>query len=132
VERWFAEITEQRIRRGVFKNIDELIATIDEFIVCNNENPKPFIWTATPDLILDRVGRLCTRTHCLPHQVEIDFDAARIIGSVSLFEGIAVLGKNCFEPNQVLFQVRVLLTVEFDATSPRRRVRATCSRPGHA
>jgi transposase len=67
VERWFAKITEQRIRRGVFKNIDELIAAIDEFIACNNENPKPFISTATPDLILDRVGRLCKRTNCSLH-----------------------------------------------------------------
>ena len=67
VERWFAKITEQRIRRGVFKNIDQLIAAIDEFIACNNENPKPFIWTATPELILDRVGRLCKRTNRSVH-----------------------------------------------------------------
>ncbi len=67
VERWFAKITEQRIQRGVFKNIDELIAAIDEFIACNNENPKPFIWTATPELILDRVARLCKRTNRSPH-----------------------------------------------------------------
>jgi transposase len=67
VERWFAKITEQRIRRGVFKNIDELIAAIDEFIARNNKNPKPFIWTATPELILDRVGRLCRRTNRSVH-----------------------------------------------------------------
>lgn len=67
VERWFAKITEQRIRRGVFKNIDELIAAIDEFIARNNKNPKPFIWTATPELILDRVGRLCKRTNRSAH-----------------------------------------------------------------
>jgi putative transposase len=67
VERWFAKITEQRIRRGVFKNIDELIAAIDEFIARNNKNPKPFIWTATPELILDRVGRLCKRTNRSVH-----------------------------------------------------------------
>jgi transposase len=63
VERWFAKITEQRIRRGVFKDIDELITAIDEFLACNNENPKRLIWTATPRLILDRVARLCKRTH---------------------------------------------------------------------
>lgn len=67
VERWFAKITEQRIRRGVFKNVDELIAAIDDHIATNNENPKPFIWTATAELILDRVARLCKRTNRSPH-----------------------------------------------------------------
>lgn len=67
VERWFAKITEQRIRRGVFKNVDQLIAAIDDYIAANNKNPKPFAWTATPELILDRVSRLCTRTNRSPH-----------------------------------------------------------------
>lgn len=67
VERWFAKITEQRIRRGVFKSVDALIADIDDYIASNNENPKPFIWTATPDLILNRVNSLCKRTNLSPH-----------------------------------------------------------------
>jgi transposase len=62
VERWFAKITEQRIRRGVFKKVDELIAAIDNYIAANNQNPKPFVWTATAELILDRVTTLCKRT----------------------------------------------------------------------
>jgi hypothetical protein len=63
----FAKITEQRIRRGLFKNIDEPIASIAKFIACNNENPKLFIWTATPELTLDRVGRFYKRTDRLSH-----------------------------------------------------------------
>ena len=67
VERWFAKITEQRIRRGVFKHVDELIAAIDDYIAANNREPKPFVWTATAELILDRVATLCKRTNRSPH-----------------------------------------------------------------
>jgi transposase len=67
VERWFAKITEQRIRRGVFKSVDELIAAIDDYIANNNRSPKPFVWTATAELILDRVGNVCKRTNHSPH-----------------------------------------------------------------
>jgi len=67
VERWFGRITEQRIRRGVFKSVDELIQAIDEYIAANNTNPKPFVWTATAELILERVGSLCMRTNRSPH-----------------------------------------------------------------
>jgi hypothetical protein len=67
VERWFAKINEQRIRRGVFKHVDELIAAIDDYIAANNQQPKPFVWTATAELILDRVSTLCKRTNRSPH-----------------------------------------------------------------
>ncbi len=67
VERWFGKITEQRIRRGVFRSVDELITTIDQYIAANNQAPKPFVWTATAELILDRVGILCKRTSHSPH-----------------------------------------------------------------
>lgn len=67
VERWFSKITEQRIRRGVFRHVDELISAIDDYIAANNQNPKPFIWTATAELILDRVAKVCKRTNRSPH-----------------------------------------------------------------
>jgi len=70
VERWFAKITEQRIRRGVFKSVDELIVAIDDYIAINNRSPKPFVWTATAELILDRVGNVCNRTNRSPHYYE--------------------------------------------------------------
>jgi transposase len=67
IERWFAKITEQRIRRGVFRSVDQLIAAIDDYIAAHNKNPKPFVWTANADLILGRVERLCKRTNLSPH-----------------------------------------------------------------
>lgn len=59
VERLFAEITRQRIRRGVFKSVDELKAAIVEWIECRNAEPKPFKWTKTADTIIakNRRGR---------------------------------------------------------------------------
>lgn len=56
VERWFGEITRKRIRRGVFKSVPDLVAAIDEFILLNNENPKPFIWTKKAEEILEKVN----------------------------------------------------------------------------
>lgn len=67
VERWFAKITEQRIRRGVFRSVDELITAIDDYIASNNQDPKPFVWTATAELILERVAAVCKRTNRSPH-----------------------------------------------------------------
>jgi transposase len=67
VERWFGKITQQRIRRGAFKSVDELITAIDDYIAANNRTPKPFVWTATAELILDRVATLCQRTNRSPH-----------------------------------------------------------------
>lgn len=57
VERWFGEITRKRIRRGIFKNIEELQNAIYNYIQYNNENPKPFIWTKKAEDIISRVNR---------------------------------------------------------------------------
>ena len=57
VERWFRELTTKRIRRGVFKSVPELIAAIEEYIQVHNETPKPFVWTASAERILEKVSR---------------------------------------------------------------------------
>ena len=62
VERWFAEITNRRIRRGVFRSVKELEAAIREYIAVHNEDPKPFVWTRTADQILDSIARYAQRT----------------------------------------------------------------------
>ena len=62
VERWFAELTNKRIRRGVFHSVKELEAAIREFSEVHNENPKPFVWTRTADQILDSISRYAQRT----------------------------------------------------------------------
>ena len=62
VERFFAEINDKRIHRGVFRNVPSLEKAIMEYLAVHNENPKPFVWTAGADLILDRVRGVCERT----------------------------------------------------------------------
>lgn len=57
VERWFREITDKRIRRGVFRSVRELKMAILDYIEDHNKNPKPFIWTATAQGILKKVRR---------------------------------------------------------------------------
>jgi transposase len=57
VERFFRDITDKRIRRGVFSNVAELEAAIKEYIAVHNKNPKPFIWTAKASDILAKVTR---------------------------------------------------------------------------
>ena len=61
IERWFAELTNKRIRRDSFLSIEDLIAAIQEFLAAWNEAPKPFIWTATVDSILAKLSR-CRQT----------------------------------------------------------------------
>jgi transposase len=61
VERWFAEITEKRIRRGSFTSVSSLEKAIQEYLDHHNQEPKPFVWTADADLILGKVQRLCER-----------------------------------------------------------------------
>ena len=62
VERFFAEITEKRIRRGAFRSVAELEQAIRDYLEQHNRDPKPFVWTASADLILSKVQRLCERT----------------------------------------------------------------------
>lgn len=62
VERWFAEITNKRIRRGVFRSVKELEAAIREYIDVHNEDPKSFVWTKTADEILASIARFAQRT----------------------------------------------------------------------
>ena len=57
VERFFAEITRDAIRRGVFKSVPELEAAIDDYLAKHNQTPKPFVWTATAQSILGKVDR---------------------------------------------------------------------------
>src|ERR1700724_3049345 len=62
VERWFAELTNKRIRRGVFRSVKELETAICEYINVHNEDPKPFVWTRTADQILDSISLYAQRT----------------------------------------------------------------------
>lgn len=57
VERFFRDITEERIRRGVFRSVDELKQAIMQYLEFRNTHPKPYQWTATPDAILAKVAK---------------------------------------------------------------------------
>ena len=57
VERFFRDLTVNRLRRGVFHDVRELVHAIDDYVDHHNENPKPFIWTASANDILEKVKR---------------------------------------------------------------------------
>jgi transposase len=61
VERWFGELTRKRIRRGSFGSVADLQKAIEEFLHTWNENPKPFVWTATVESIVEKLSR-CRQT----------------------------------------------------------------------
>jgi transposase len=57
VERFFRDLTASRLRRGVFRNVMELVHAIDDYVDHHNQHPKPFIWTASANDILEKVKR---------------------------------------------------------------------------
>lgn len=57
VERFFRDLTANRLRRGIFRDVMELVNAIDNYVDRHNENPKPFIWTASANDILEKVKR---------------------------------------------------------------------------
>ena len=61
VERFFRDISENRLRRGVFTCVPELVTAIDEYVAHHNSKPKPFIWTASARDILQKVIRANSR-----------------------------------------------------------------------
>jgi transposase len=71
VERFFRDITTERLRRGVFTSVPELVRAIDEYIAHHNINPKPFIWTKSARDILQKViranGRLSSKQNATLH-----------------------------------------------------------------
>ena len=61
VERFFRDITVNRLRRGVFTSVPELVQAIDEYVAHHNTHPKPFIWTKSAGDILQKVIRANSR-----------------------------------------------------------------------
>jgi hypothetical protein len=57
VERWFRDLTDKAIHRGVFASVPELIAATEDYLTVHNDDPKPFVWTASADAILEKVRR---------------------------------------------------------------------------
>jgi transposase len=61
VERWFRDLTDKNLRRGIFASVPELIASIEEYLNTHNADPKPYVWTATAESILAKVQRARTK-----------------------------------------------------------------------
>jgi hypothetical protein len=61
IERWFAELTNKRIRRDSFFSVEDLVTAVNEFLNAWNDNPGPFVWTATIDSIVEKITR-CRQT----------------------------------------------------------------------
>ena len=61
VERWFAELTTKKLRRGTHRSVRQLNADIRAWIDTWNDDPRPFVWTKTADEILDSIARYCQR-----------------------------------------------------------------------
>jgi transposase len=61
VERWFRDLTDKNLRRGVFGSVPDLIASIEEYLNAHNADPRPYAWTATAESILAKVQRARTK-----------------------------------------------------------------------
>ena len=57
VERWFRDLTDKNLRRGIFASVPDLIASIKTYIDTHNAAPEPSVWTATAESILAKVER---------------------------------------------------------------------------
>lgn len=57
LKRWFRELTDKALRRGAFHSVHDLIASIQEYIDSHNDAPRPYMWAATAQSILDKVPR---------------------------------------------------------------------------
>ena len=59
VERWFAELTSRKLRRGAHRSVAELNADIEDWVERWNEDPKPYVWTKSADEILAALAAYC-------------------------------------------------------------------------
>ena len=67
VERWFKEITDRRLRLGVFTSVRDLVDAIETWTEHWNDDPKPFVWHKTADEILASLAAYCQRINDLGH-----------------------------------------------------------------
>lgn len=57
IERWFAQLSQKAVRRGVFRSVEELEQAIGDFLAAWNTNPTPFVWTASVEKIMEKIAR---------------------------------------------------------------------------
>ena len=61
VERWFRDLTDKNLRRGIFPSVPDLISSIEAYLNAHNADPKPYVWTATAESILAKIQRARTK-----------------------------------------------------------------------
>jgi hypothetical protein len=74
VERWFGHLDIKAIRRGVFRSVADLQASIEAFLKAWNQDPKPFVWTATVESIQEKAQALSANSGANParmHQPQV-------------------------------------------------------------
>jgi len=57
IERWFAELSQKAVRRGVFRSVKDLQRAIQDFLTAWNASPSPFVWTASVEKLLEKIAR---------------------------------------------------------------------------
>jgi hypothetical protein len=82
VERWFAELTNKRIRRGVFRSVKELEAAICQYIEIHNGDATPFVWNRTADQILASIARYAQRTNRLISRTIGTGDLGKVVSAM--------------------------------------------------
>src|SRR6478736_6299354 len=68
VERWFRDLTDKNLRRGIFASVPELLASSESYLNAHNADPKPYVWTATAESILAKVRRARTKLQQVVNQ----------------------------------------------------------------
>jgi transposase len=68
VERWFRDLTEKNLRRGIFGSVPDLVASIQAYLNAHNADPTPYVWTATAESILAKVQRARTKLQQVVNQ----------------------------------------------------------------
>jgi transposase len=76
VERFFRDLTAERLRRGVFTGVPELVTAINEYVAHHNVNPKPFIWTKSACDILQNRRRYCQSRQASPARLPTCYSSA--------------------------------------------------------
>jgi transposase len=66
IECWFAKLTDKQIRRGIFHSVPELIQAIRDYVRMNNDDPVPFVWTASVQSIMEKINR-CKAIYATQH-----------------------------------------------------------------
>jgi transposase len=67
VERWFAELSARKLKRGAHRTVRELNNDIRDWLDHWNDNPRPYVWTKTADQILETLAKYCDRINASRH-----------------------------------------------------------------